>query len=73
MTITEAHHVSAVLHAITGQTVDPERLIAAFDYLNQRAAKALDLSRLIPDGHELDAAARRLASRLTANATGEAA
>lgn len=64
MTITEASHVTTVLRAVAGDTtVGVERLQDAFAYLNQRAGKALQLTQVVHDSHDLDAAAHRITGR----------
>lgn len=61
MTIGEAGATGIVLRAITGDpNVDTKQLMDALEFLNERAAKSLQLSRIVMDGHELDAAARRI-------------
>lgn len=58
MTIAEANAVARLLRLATGQLADhdtPDRIRDDATYLEQRAGKALDLTRLI-DPHHLDAA-----------------
>lgn len=62
MTISESQAVAHVLRAAAGDTnVSVENLQAAFQYLNERAAKALQLGYIVGDAHDLDAAAHRIA------------
>lgn len=61
MTITEASAVATFLRVVTGDpNVGLDRLREAFQVLNARAAKPLQLSAIVLDAHELDAAAVRL-------------
>lgn len=61
LTIGEASAVATILRVVVGDTsVGVESLQEAFHTLNERAAKALQLSRIVMDGHGLDAAAHRL-------------
>lgn len=58
MTITEANAVARVLRLATGRLAESDtadRIRVDVAYLEQRAAKALNLTQLI-DPHDLDAA-----------------
>jgi len=67
MTIGEASAVATLLRAVTGETngqdIDTDRLAKAMHDLNERAAKAMQLSRIVHTSHAIDVAADQLAQR----------
>ena len=69
--ITEAHHIAIVLRALAGHGVTQpgeHALAESLAYLDERAAKALQVARILPD-HVRDATARSLVERLDEGGT----
>lgn len=64
-TITEAHHIAVLLHALADHdhSVPTEGYLAeSITYLDERAAKALQLQRIIPAA-QVEPLAREIAQR----------